>query len=208
MFDGIYQLMNSGSVIGLFLGVVPITLLVGIAYAIYRYVKIKKHDLGFSWGQEIVRLLFVCYLTGLVNLVLVPDNLWINIWFYVRNGYSGGALRPLFSGGFNLVPTLVKVLAGELTVGSWVRTMLTVNLLMFVPMGIFLPFVLEKLTSRSALIIAVGIPLAVEVVQPIIGRSFDIDDIIMNFIGIMVGYAAAIAIKTLLKKRKSDTETA
>ena len=32
--------------------------------------------------------------------------------------------------------------------------------------------------------------LSIEILQPIVGRSFDIDDIIMNFIGSIIGYLA------------------
>lgn len=36
MFDGLYAVVMSGSLIGIFLQVVPITFLVGLVYAIYR----------------------------------------------------------------------------------------------------------------------------------------------------------------------------
>ena len=202
MFDSIYQIMKSGSIIGMFLEVVPITCLVGLIYAIYRFAQIKKHKLSVVWGTEIMRWLFVCYLTGLINLILVPSNLWGCIWFFLKNGYKGADLYPLFSGSFNFVPTLIKVFTGELTVGRWVQTMLTGNFLMFVPMGFFLPFVSEKINIRSILKISVAIPILVEVVQPIVGRSFDVDDLILNFVGIMAGYFIAVGIKTLVRKKK------
>lgn len=96
MLDTIYQLMMSGSIVGLFIQVVPITCLVGVIYAICRYNKIKKQGCSAMWGTEIMRLLFVCYLTGLINLVLVPNNLWTYIWFYLRNGYSGCEIALCF----------------------------------------------------------------------------------------------------------------
>ena len=61
----LYSLLNSGSVLSLFLQVIPITLLVGVIYAVYRCIRIKKHGKIVSWGTEIMRWLFVCYLTGL-----------------------------------------------------------------------------------------------------------------------------------------------
>ena len=197
-----YQLLISGSVVGLFFQVVPITCLVGGIYAAYRCIKIKKHGISFVWGTEIMRWLFVCYLTGLINLILVPNNLWTYIWFYLRNGYSGCELDPLFSGGVNLVPMFVKVFTGEVTFGHWVGTMLAGNFLMFVPMGFFLPFVSKKFNKRNILKIAIIIPIVIEVIQPIVGRSFDVDDLILNFAGIIVGYFIAVGIKCLIKKKK------
>lgn len=200
MLDTIYQLMMSGSIVGLFIQVVPITCLVGVIYAICRYNKIKKQGCSAMWGTEIMRLLFVCYLTGLINLVLVPNNLWTYIWFYLRNGYSGCEIAPLFSGGFNLVPTFLKYHTGEFTIGRWVRTMLVGNLVMFVPMGFFLPFVSKKINPRNIFAFGILTPIVVEVLQPIIGRSFDIDDVIMNFVGTIVGYFIAVGVKALIKK--------
>lgn len=195
-----YQLLVSGGVVGLFLQVVPITCLVGIIYAVYRCIRIKKQQLSVKWGIEILRWLFVCYLTGLVNLTLVPSNLWSHIWALIYVGYSGTQIE-LFNGTFNFTPTIFKIISGELTFGSWVKTMLVGNFLMFVPMGLFLPFVSTKINGKSILKIAVIIPVAVEIIQPIVGRSFDVDDLILNFIGIVVGYFIAVGIKSLICKR-------
>lgn len=199
-----YQLFVSGGVMGLFLQVVPIACLVGFIYAVYRCMRIKIQRLSVVWGNEIVRWLFVCYLTGLINLTLVPSNLWSNIWAQIYLGYSQSEIT-FFSGGFNFVPTIIKVLSGEFTFGSWMKTMLVGNLLMFIPMGFFLVFVHPKIHSKDILKVAVIIPVTVEIIQPIVGRSFDVDDLILNFIGIMIGYFAAAGIKILIGKKDKET---
>lgn len=66
--------------------------------------------------------------------------------------------------------------------------MLVGNVVMFMPFGFFLPFVTERLNKKRALAIAVIVPVVVEFLQFIIGRSFDIDDLICNFFGIAVGF--------------------
>ena len=159
-----------------------------------------KKKISVGKGREIMRLLFVCYLTGLINLTLTPRNLWLNIWAFICTGHGGSRIE-LFGGSFNLIPVIFKIISGELTFGSWVKTMLVGNFLMFVPMGLFLPFVSTKINGKSILKIAVIIPVAVEIIQPIVGRSFDVDDLILNFIGIVVGYFIAVGIKSLICKR-------
>ena len=200
----LYSLLNSGSVLSLFLQVIPITLLVGVIYAVYRCIRIKKHGKIVSWGTEIMRWLFVCYLTGLINLILVPANLWMFIWANVFVGYSHSEL-VFFSGDFNLVPTVFKLITGELTIGRWVLKMLVYNFLMFVPFGFFLPFVSEKINNRSIWKVAVIVPIVVEVIQPVVGRSFDVDDLILNFAGIIVGYFVAVGTNFFLLKSGSNT---
>ena len=200
MFNKLYNTMISGSVFGLFLQVVPITCLVGLVYVVYRCVRIKKNGLTVQWGAEIMRWLFVFYLTGLVNLILVPANLWTIIWAKIFIGYSHGELA-FFSGEFNLIPIFFKLITGELTIGRWVLKMLIYNFLMFIPFGFFLPFISKKINYRSIWKIAVIVPIIVEVIQPIVGRSFDVDDLILNFAGIVVGYFLAVGIKTLARRQ-------
>lgn len=194
--------MNSGTVFGLFLQVVPIALLVGMIYAFFRHVYLKKHDLPVRYGKETVQLIFVLYLAGLANLVLVPANLWICIWSNIFVGYSHCDIT-LFSGDFNLVPTVLGLLAGKITLGSWVMTMLAYNILMFIPFGFFLPLVSEKICNRSILKIAVIVPVSVELIQIAVGRSFDSDDIILNFVGIILGYFIAQLAKKICRKKRN-----
>lgn len=197
-----YQLLMSGSVLGSFFQILPISLFVGILYGVFRYRALKRHG-NFAFGvKEWLQCLFVCYLTGLSNLVLVPNNLWTYVWFYIFNGYSGGEISPLFTFDINLVPSLYRYLTGELIPGSWTVTMLIGNMIMFIPMGLFLPFVTEKITRRNIIPVAFIIPLIIELIQPVLGRSFDTDDLLMNLIGILIGYLIALIIKTPIKNAK------
>jgi glycopeptide antibiotics resistance protein len=116
------------------------------------------------------------------------------IWANIFVGYSHSELA-FFSGDFNLVPTVFKLIMGELTIGRWVLKMLIYNFLMFVPFGFFLPFVSKKINNRNIWKIAIIVPIAVEVIQPIVGRSFNVDDLILNFAGVIVGYFVAFGIR-------------
>ena len=50
MFDGLYAVVMSGSLIGIFLQVVPITFLVGLVYAIYRLRGEQRLCVGFLFA--------------------------------------------------------------------------------------------------------------------------------------------------------------
>ena len=67
--------------------------------------------------------------------------------------------------------------------------MLAGNLLMFVPMGGFLPLVFPRLQGRKMAAAILLLPLAVELWQPVVGRSFDTDDLICNTLGLLLGWA-------------------
>lgn len=74
--------------------------------------------------------------------------------------------------------------------------MLIGNMLMFLPFGFFLPFITEKITRKNIFVVAVAVPLLVELLQMVFGRSFDVDDLISNFIGIVTGFFLACIIRS------------
>ena len=185
------HLLLSDSVVGLFLQVLPVSLLAGLAFSAVRLHRQKKQRRSVSRNRELLLFLFVCYVTGLANLVLVPANFWSSFWFRICTGVSVWDLPALFSGGFNFLPTFVRYLTGELTgaPGRWILTMLAGNLLMFVPMGVFLPLVFPRLQGGKMAAAILLLPLAVELWQPVVGRSFDTDDLLLNTLGILAGWA-------------------
>lgn len=202
MFNWLRSIMNSGSVLGYFFQAVPITCFVGIVYLIIRMVTVKRNKLKVEWLKEIMKLLFTCYLTGLISLVVLPANFWLSFFDGIFLGWWDEML-PIFSfDEFNLVPSFIKALSGELTIGSWVKTMLIGNIAMFLPMGFFLPFVTEKINRKNIFVVAIAVPFIVELLQMVFGRSFDIDDLICNFIGIAVGFFIGFAIKNTKQKSK------
>ena len=136
--------------LGYFFQAVPITCFVGIVYLIIRVVTVKRNKLKVEWLKEIMKLLFTCYLTGLISLVVLPANFWLSFFDGILLGWWDEML-PIFSfGGFNLVPSLIKALSGELTIGSWVKTMLIGNIAMFLPFGFFKPPVLRLYYQRPS----------------------------------------------------------
>ena len=194
MFQKIRSIMNSGSVFGYFLQALPVAIFVGILYVVIRIAFLKKQNRQIQWLSEVLRVLFVCYLTGLVSLVVLPANFWLCFYDGIFFGWWDGLREQLHIGDVNLVPSVIKCLAGELSLGSWVKTMLIYNILMFVPFGFFLPLTTKIKSFRKMILVAAITPVCMEVLQLVFGRSFDADDLICNFIGILAGAALAFAI--------------
>ena len=196
------NLLLGNSIINQFMQVVPITLLIGMIYIIFRSIYVKRKKIHFNYKQELLYLIFICYLVGLFNLVLVPSNFWSRIWHFIFYGFSNNPFAGIFYFEYNFTPILYKIIKGEYILGSWVKTMIIGNVLMFIPFGILLSLCNKKINSKNIFLYAILIPLMIEILQPFIGRSFDIDDIIMNFLGIIIGYLIIICIKKILKFRK------
>ncbi len=81
------------------------------------------------------------------------------------------------------------------------------NTTMFIPLGIVWPAVFRQLNKPWKVIAAgVGVSLTIEILQlPFYGRSTDIDDLILNTAGFLVGYGIYLlvtAIATAIRKRR------
>ena len=81
------------------------------------------------------------------------------------------------------------------------------NTTMFIPLGIVWPAVFRQLNKPWKVIAAgVGVSLTIEILQlPFYGRSTDIDDLILNTAGFLVGYGIYLlvtAIAIAIRKRR------
>ena len=191
------EIFTGNSVINQFIQVIPITLLVGILYIIFRFLKLKKNNSDINYKREILYLIFICYIVGLFNLVLVPINFWNIIWYNIFYNFNENPFAGIFDFSYNFIPTIYKIIIGEYTLDNWVKAMIVGNFLMFIPMGILLSLCFENVNKKNIFKYAVLIPLAIEVLQLVVGRSFDIDDLVMNFLGIVIGYFIVELVKKL-----------
>lgn len=73
------------------------------------------------------------------------------------------------------------------------------NTAMFIPLGIVWPTVFKELnTHRKVITAGFGVSFTIEVLQlPFFGRSTDIDDLILNTLGFLVGYGIYLLGKKL-----------
>lgn len=74
------------------------------------------------------------------------------------------------------------------------------NILMFVPFGYFVSYYVKIEKIYINVIITFIISISIETIQSLIGRSFDIDDIILNVIGGLLGYFIYKLSSKILKK--------
>lgn len=73
------------------------------------------------------------------------------------------------------------------------------NIMIFLPFGFIVSLILDSGKVNKPLIITFITSLTIELVQMFIGRSFDIDDIILNCVGGIIGWLLYIGL-TAIKK--------
>ena len=76
------------------------------------------------------------------------------------------------------------------------------NTAMFIPLGIVWPFVFKKLDTHAKVIAAgVGFSLCIEILQiPFFDRVTDVDDLLLNSLGFLIGYGIYLLVNTVKKK--------
>ena len=171
---------------GYFLQVLPIALIAGTVYGIFRF----RKDGDMPSGRKFLSCLFVCYMTGLVCLVLLlrpVSMMWYRLFYHASSGLS----MRFFTWGFDLVPDFWTDLDSQ-TIG---------NFLMFLPFGFLYPFFKKDASFGKTLLAGFLCTLGIELFQPVFGRAFDINDIIVNFAGTAVSAAVFFAVKGAVKKK-------
>lgn len=77
------------------------------------------------------------------------------------------------------------------------------NILLFIPFGCFLPIVYKsKRKIYQTAFISFSITFCIEFFQYFIGRSSDIDDVITNFLGALIGYGIFKVLHIFAKEKK------
>ncbi|WP_397538154.1 VanZ family protein [Rummeliibacillus pycnus] len=91
---------------------------------------------------------------------------------------------------FKTISTYIKAIyRGSMNIDIPIKNLVG-NFIMFLPMGIYLPYFIKKLNKVSVFSIAMIILLfVIEVIQLVTKRgSFDIDDFILNMLGSLIGF--------------------
>lgn len=73
------------------------------------------------------------------------------------------------------------------------------NIALFIPFGIFVSRYLKAKKITHILFVTIIISLTAELIQYKIGRAFDVDDIILNVVGAIIGFLLYIAVDTVRK---------
>ena len=74
------------------------------------------------------------------------------------------------------------------------------NMILFLPFGFFISLYLKEKKANLPLLIILITSFSIEVVQMIIGRVFDIDDILLNLVGGYLGYLVYYFLKRIWDK--------
>ncbi|WP_305951891.1 VanZ family protein [Emticicia oligotrophica] len=141
---------------------------------------------------------FIIYCAILIKVMVFKDMPTIQIGQLMLN-FSGtnAGHGPNFVPFKTILPYLLGhkglIIAGINLIG---------NIALLVPIGFLVPFINQKLNWKIILFIAIVAGLSIELPQVALGVGiFDIDDILLNALGVMVGYWAFLIFARWLRSK-------
>ena len=160
---------------------VLLMLLVYAALYRVRMDRLERRDLISDPRREWVLALFLMYCGGMATLTLLPLE-YADLLGILRNGLPN---VPFFHVGKVSVAPLAKMFNDGFT--------FIANVIMFMPFG-FCPALLWR-GSRWYKALGIGLLFTenIECWQLFIGRTFDVDDLILNMLGAMFGWLLWVA---------------
>lgn len=162
-----------------------------------RQKRLAARGLATTRGHEVALAVFVAFATGLAALTLFPHGFWS-----LDRILHGGGLDRFFSGYISweriverldwldeMLSPFQEIRRTVRVGGGWGWFLLAGNIAMFLPVG-FLPGLLwRRWRWWKSLLLGFCASFTIEFVQFFIGRSTDIDDVILNTTGAVLGYA-------------------
>lgn len=160
--------------LSIFSGTWPMVLICSVIVVSMRIVWIIKEKKEIIFYKELLGLCFIVYVMCLFYVVTFQDVSWSTsnfIPFKEMFRYSIGS--KLF----------FKNVLG--------------NMIMFMPYGFFVSYFLKLKKPISIFLLAVLASFTIEFTQLQIGRVFDVDDILLNILGALLGFGIYIFIMKL-----------
>lgn len=157
--------MFKNSMVSIFEEVWPMLLICSIIAVQLRAVYLYKNKKPLILYKELLYLISIIYIMCLFYVVTFQDVSWSTSNFTL--------FKEMFRYEFGTKLFFHNVIG---------------NMLMFIPFGFLISYFLKLEKPYSIIILSFITSVTIEVTQLLIGRVFDIDDIILNVIGGLIGF--------------------
>lgn len=161
------------------LRMLPGALLAALAYLCLlpiRKRKLIQAELISPFHREFFLLIFFMFCGGMAFITLTPR------WFHWITFLSDIQAEAYFQiGSINLIPFRTFVF------DPWSFLILLGNVIMFIPIGFFVILLWRNISLKRLFFIGLLTTLFIELIQLVVGRALDIDDLLLNTLGVLLG---------------------
>lgn len=179
------------------INMIPYMMLAVPVYLVGRLVFCKTKKVKINWYREVTLFAFVIFLVGLASQTIIPKfETGVNGFNIVRSGIHETNLIP-----FKVLFETYQ----EVFVNGYINYFLINflgNIILFIPFGLIVPL-LWKTSTVKTILIGFCSSLFIEICQLFLTRGTDIDDLMLNTTGVLLGI---LVLKFLQKNCKSLVE--
>ena len=154
---------------------IVISMVIMISFRICYLIKNKERIVIY---KELSMLIFGVYILCLFQVVTFQDD---TAW-----------------ASNNFIP-FREILRYHITSRLFIKNVLG-NMIMFLPFGFFTSYYLKVEKIYLPLLLTVIASISIEVVQMLIGRVFDVDDLILNIVGSILGFGIYNLLRIISQK--------
>ena len=140
-----------------------------------RILAIRNSSKKFVFHEEFLNLLFIVYILLLYELLTGTEN--------------------ALGSGLNLIP-FSEIFRYKIGSKMFIYNVFG-NVLLFIPFGYFVSRYINTKKVSQIFIVSLITSTTIELMQLNLGRSFDIDDILLNVIGGILGYFCYVALNAI-----------
>lgn len=150
----------------------------------------------------VVAFILIAYVAILIKVMVFKDIPLVRVGQLMLNfGGTDGGHPANFVPLKTILPYLFGykglIIAGINIVG---------NIILLVPLGFLVPLVYPNITWKKSLILAAAAGLCIEIMQVLLHVGiFDIDDVILNALGVMIGFWIFIILAKWIREKKYKT---
>ena len=179
------------------INMIPYMMLAVPVYLVGRLVFCKTKKAKINWYREVTLFAFVIFLVGLASQTIIPKfETGVNGFNIVRSGIHETNLIP-----FKVLFETYQ----EVFVNGYINYFLINflgNIILFIPFGLIVPL-LWKTSTVKTILVGFCSSLFIEICQLFLTRGTDIDDLMLNTTGVLLGI---LVLKFLQKNCKSLVE--
>jgi len=203
---------TAGNVLAYVLEMLPLALLaLGVLALLgpWRRRRLATRGLESPRSREVILAIFVAFCGGLGAITYFPGGFW-DLATHLRYGWPS---KEFFSwetamsalGHLDNLLTPFQEIRRAFRVGSyWLWFMLLGNIVMFMPLGFFPKLLYRKWSWWKSLLLGFGVSVSIELAQLFTTRSTDIDDVILNTLGALLGWLLAWSVERLCPREAEN----
>lgn len=143
----------------------PMLVISCLVATVLRITYLVTNGKKFVLYEELLKLFFIIYILCLFQIVTAQD---------------------VSFGGVNIIP-FKEIFRYEAGTYLFYKNILG-NVLLFLPFGFFVGYFIKVKNVSVMLLLTFIVSLSIETIQLSIGRVFDVDDVILNVLGGLIGF--------------------